>query len=141
MKKYSIHPDIAKAETLPASFYRDQETFENSRDSIFSQSWHWIGDKSNLLPLDGYAYPFNLVDGFIEEPLILVANQDGIIRCMSNVCTHRANLVVHHPGKVNNLSCMYHGRRWAMDGSFKFVKFKQAHGKSTLAGAGFSDNP
>ena len=28
MKTYKIHPDIKKAETLPALFYKDADTFE-----------------------------------------------------------------------------------------------------------------
>ena len=129
MNKYSVDPDITVAETLPAIFYRDQEVFDAMRAGIFTHSWHWLGDAPTLLPLDRYAYPLSLLDGYLEEPLVLVSDGDGVIRCMSNVCTHRANLVVHNPGKINNLTCMYHGRRWDMDGTFKFMpEFNEAKG-------------
>ena len=106
MNKYSVDPDITVAETLPAIFYRDQEVFDAMRAGIFTHSWHWLGDAPTLLPLDRYAYPLSLLDGYLEEPMVLVSDGDGVIRCMSNVCTHRANLVVHNPGKINNLTCL-----------------------------------
>ena len=45
----------------------------------------------------------------------------------SNVCTHRGNIVVANPGKVKQLRCFYHGRRFHLDGSFKSMpEFEEA---------------
>ena len=41
-----IDPDIRKAETLPASFYKNSETFDLLKEKIFLKSWQWIGDDS-----------------------------------------------------------------------------------------------
>lgn len=127
MEKFHVHPDISIAETLPASFYRDQEIFDSMKDKVFLKSWHWIGDSPSLLPLDKYAHPFTLLDNYLPEPMLLVRDQNSQIQCMSNVCTHRGNLLVHHPGPVQaGMTCMYHGRRFDMDGRFKFMpKFKE----------------
>jgi choline monooxygenase len=48
---------------------------------------------------------------------VLARSDDGV-RCFSNVCTHRANLVVDAPGCVKSLRCRYHGRRFGLDGKF-----------------------
>lgn len=118
MEKYFVHPDIRQAETLPGSFYQSQEVFDALRENVFVKTWQWIGDKQ-LLPLTESVYPFYLLDHFMGEPLVLTRDKNDAIRCLSNVCTHRGNIVVHHPGKAKRLICLYHGRNFAMDGSFR----------------------
>lgn len=128
MSKYEVNPDIRIAETLPASFYHDQGAFERMKEDVFLKSWHFVGDAPSMVPLDKYVHPFTLLDNYLDEPLLLVRDGNSKIRCMSNVCTHRGNLLAHHPGKIrNDISCMYHGRKFEMDGSFKFMpKFNEA---------------
>ena len=127
MSSYFVNPDITKAETLPAQFYHNRDVFEKMKESVFAKSWQWIGDSPSLLPLDGYAYPLSFLENHLNEPMVLVRNNESKISCLSNVCTHRGNIVTHNPGKTNGLSCMYHGRRWNMDGTFKHMpEFKEA---------------
>lgn len=116
--KFHIDPDIRKASTLSSSFYRDKDTFEESKERIFAKSWHFIG-KSDLVKVPGEVYPFNLLDGYLTEPLILTRDTEDTLHCLSNVCTHRGNLVVDAPCNVNALKCRYHGRRFELDGKFK----------------------
>ncbi len=115
---YYVDPDITKAETLPSSFYRDQGAFDEMKEKIFCKSWHWIGDGPGLAPLDQYAHPFTLMDHYLEEPMLLIRTAGNQFRCLSNVCTHRANIIVHNPGKMNSLNCIYHGRRFDLEGNF-----------------------
>lgn len=123
---FFIDPDITKATTLPGSFYSDVDLFEKMKDKIFVRSWHWLGDES-MIPLDETVYPFTLLEHFLSEPMLLVRDRHSHIRLMSNVCTHRGNLLMHHPGKAKQLTCMYHGRRFDLDGSFRHMpEFKEA---------------
>jgi len=123
MEEFYINPDIRKAETLPATFYSSQEVFDLLQKEIFPQSWQWVGSEYDLLPLTGSVYPFE----HAHEPMILVKDNSGGLSCLSNVCTHRGNILVNHPGKMKQLNCMYHGRRFDMDGKFKFMpEFKEA---------------
>ncbi len=119
-RQFSIHSDISKAETLPAFFYTDQQVFDAVREKVFLSSWQWIGD-TNLVPFAGHVHPFVLLDGYLTEPMVLVKNDDDDISCMTNVCTHRGNLVVQQAGKVRKLSCLYHGRRFDLNGNFEFM--------------------
>lgn len=121
MEKYHVNPDIAKAETLPAEFYRSQEIFNKLKENIFVNSWHWIGDEYDLVPLAESVYPLVLLDKFLTEPLVIVRDKENQIRCLVNVCTHRGNLIVHSPGKIKNLTCMYHGRRFELNGQFQHM--------------------
>ncbi|MDC6350272.1 aromatic ring-hydroxylating dioxygenase subunit alpha [Zeaxanthinibacter sp. PT1] len=123
---YYIDPDITKAKTLPASFYRDPKVFKALKNKILRRSWQWIGDES-LVPVPHRVYPFFLLDGFLPEPLILTKDATGEVYCLSNVCTHRGNLLIDKACKSRKLVCGYHGRRFALDGTFEYMpEFEQA---------------
>ena len=117
--KYFVDPNIKKAETLPTSFYTSDEVFEWMRDELFVKTWQWVGDDSKLLQTSS-VLPLNLLEGFISEPIV-ITNDGEKLNCMSNVCTHRGNIVVHDPGKAKKLTCLYHGRRFKNDGSFEYM--------------------
>ncbi len=124
--KFKIQTDISKAETLPASFYRDKDLFESVKEKVFLKSWQWIGDE-NLEKLPQSVHPFVLLDGYLTEPLLITKQADETITCLSNVCTHRGNLVALNPGKSKKLICTYHGRRFGLDGSFESMpEFEKA---------------
>lgn len=126
MSKYTIHPDIRKAETLPAGFYRDAATFDDLREKVFVRTWQWIGEES-LVPLPESAYPFVFLDHFVSEPLLLSRDAAGEVHCLSNVCTHRGNLLYQHATKAKQIVCAYHGRRFDLNGTFKSMpEFKEA---------------
>ena len=116
--QFNIHKDISKAETLPASFYRDASMFETMKDQIFLKSWQWVGDQS-LVKLPKSFYPFVLLDGYLTEPMLLTHDNSGNINCLTNVCTHRGNILAMSSGKSNKLTCNYHGRRFKLDGEFE----------------------
>ena len=125
-KAFEIKSDINEAETLPAEFYRSEEVFEAIKEKVFMRTWQWIGDE-NLVPLSESVHPFILLDNYLTEPLLLSRDKEDSIRCFSNVCTHRGNIVVTNPGKVKQLVCQYHGRRFGLDGTFKSMpEFEEA---------------
>jgi choline monooxygenase len=127
MDKFYINPDITMAETLPASFYKSKEVFEKLKENVFLKSWQWVGDENTLVPLTESAYPFVLLDNYLTEPLLIVRDKENRSKCFTNVCTHRGNIIVHNPGKFKSLSCMYHGRRFDLDGKFKHMpEFNEA---------------
>ena len=124
--KFTIHPNISKAETLPASFYRDDEVFNDIKEKIFLKTWQWIGDE-NLVPLPQSVHPFVLFENYLTEPLLLVRNKNDELHCFTNVCTHRGNLVALHPGKTKRLICTYHGRQFNLNGEFEQMpEFEEA---------------
>ncbi|WP_462248107.1 aromatic ring-hydroxylating oxygenase subunit alpha [Ekhidna sp.] len=126
MNRYSINPDIALAETLPASFYQDQEVFDLIKEKVFYNTWQWVGNE-DFVKLPKQTHPFVLLDGFLTEPMLLTKDEEGALNCLSNVCTHRGNLVVNNPGNQRNLICMYHGRKFGLDGKFQSMpEFKEA---------------
>ena len=117
---FNVDSDIRKAETLPAIFYKDPELFEIIKKKIFLRTWHWIGDE-NLILEKKSLYPLILLEGYLDEPLLLSRTSSNNIKCLSNVCTHRGNLLVLKPSNSSKIRCMYHGRRFKNDGKFEFM--------------------
>jgi choline monooxygenase len=118
MEKLSIAENIAAAKTLSTSFYKDPRCFEAAKELIFEQCWHFIGDV-NLVNEPGMCFPFTLLEGFLDEPLLLTRDANNQLHCLSNVCTHRGNLLITEPCKTGNLRCKYHGRLFDLDGTFR----------------------
>lgn len=118
VKKYCIEPEIRKASTLPAEFYSSGDIFEQQKSKVFSKCWHYAGD-SDVVKIPGSVYPFTILQGYLDEPLLLTRDQSDVIYCLSNVCTHRGNILVENPDNLKNLQCRYHGRRFELNGCFK----------------------
>lgn len=117
-RRITIDPDIAEAATLPAWAYRDPEVFRASIERVFAPSWQFVAD-DEVVRVPGQVYPFTLLEGCLDEPLVLTRDTGDRVHCLSNVCTHRGTLVCEGPGNERFLRCRYHGRRFALDGSFQ----------------------
>ncbi len=115
----AVHPEIARAYTLPGSIYADPLVFARMADVVFSRSWQYVSEARRLPAEDGAA-PFVFLPGCVNEPLVLTRSGDKVA-CLANVCTHRANLVVDDAGPCRVLRCRYHGRRFALDGRMEHM--------------------
>ncbi len=126
MNRLYIDPNIAKATTLATDFYTTNEYFESAKEKIFAPSWQFIGSKE-MVKFSGDVQPFTLLEGYVNEPLLLTHDKNGAIHCLSNVCTHRGNLVAYKAcSRANLLRCKYHGRIFDLDGKFiSMPEFKE----------------
>ena len=109
-----VDAEISRASTLPAAAYSDPAFYAQQKNSVFARSWQWVGDAARV-KAPGHVLPFTLLDGCLDEPLVLISDESAEVRCLSNVCTHRGALVVEGEGHLRSLRCRYHGRRFAMD--------------------------
>ena len=117
MEPIEVDADIRRAETLPGRVYADPRIYELQKERVFARSWLWAGDAAELRA-PGRVRPFTVLPGCLDEPLLLTRTYDGQTHCLSNVCTHRAALVVDGDGFARHLRCRYHGRRFELDGRF-----------------------
>jgi choline monooxygenase len=125
MTAFFVDPDIAKAKTLPTTFYTEPKYFERAKEKIFSRSWQFIGDAS-YLEKKGRCQPVNLLDNYLDEPLLVTRDKEDGLHCLSNVCTHRGNLLVGEACEMSNIRCRYHGRLFNLDGKFiSMPEFKE----------------
>lgn len=125
MPSFFIDKDIAKAKTIDTDFYTEEKFYEAAKEKIFAPSWQFIGDAGRIKE-SGDACPFTLLENYIDEPLLLTKDKQDELHCLSNVCTHRGNLMVYEPCKLNQLKCRYHGRLFSLDGKFiSMPEFKE----------------
>ncbi|MGH7445080.1 MAG: aromatic ring-hydroxylating oxygenase subunit alpha [Longimicrobiales bacterium] len=117
---FTVDADIRRAATLPSAVYHDPVWYRRQQERIFARSWQWVGDVARLRT-PGRVVPFTLLEGCLDEPLVLTHDDDGRHHCLSNVCTHRGALVVEGEGHQRSLRCRYHGRRYGLDGHCTFM--------------------
>ncbi len=127
MPHFFVHPEIAKASTISTAVYTSPEVFERAKEKIFAKSWQFVGHAGRVAE-PGSVWPFFLLENYLDEPLLLAKPAQPIsqfpnfpINLISNVCTHRGNLVAGLPCKTSQLRCKYHGRVFDLDGKFKFM--------------------
>lgn len=116
-RKIRIEDDIARAETPPSEVYVDPNWYERAKEKIFARSWQFVGEAAGMKSA-GQVRPFTLLEGCLDEPLVLAVDEKMQTHCLSNVCTHRGALVVEGEGHLKGMRCRYHGRKFALDGSF-----------------------
>ena len=118
--RYAVDADIARASTLPAAFYRDADAWDATRERVFARSWQWLGDVADVAA-PATLSPRTLLPGLIDEPLLLARDAARELRCLSNVCTHRGNLLVHRACVADQIRCGYHSRRFDLAGCMTFM--------------------
>jgi choline monooxygenase len=116
-----VDPDITVASTIDSGFYRDEAAYRRVRERIFARTWQWIGDLAAVADAGSLA-PRELLRGLCDEPLLLARDLEGTLRCLSNVCTHRGNILVREPcNRVEQIRCGYHSRRFDLSGHMTFM--------------------
>lgn len=120
MPRFEIDPDIRKAWTLPSAIYTDSGIFKEVVEKAFVPSWQFVGD-AEMVKVPGQVTPVSFMPGTLDEPIVFTRDTDDQIHCVSNVCTHRGNLVCEAGGNERFLRCRYHGRRFGLDGKFQFM--------------------
>jgi len=120
MSDLTVHERIEEAWTLPSSFYKDPAMFGDVRERIFARSWQFIGD-TDMVKVAGAVHPFTLLEGYLDEPMVLTRDTSDKLHLLSNVCTHRGMQVVEGSGHERFLRCRYHGRRFGLDGCFQHM--------------------
>lgn len=133
MTNFTINPDIAYAKTISTDFYLSPAVFEESKEKIFASTFQYIGSKEELGG-ELTAMPFILLEKYMDEPLLLTKDKEGNLACMSNVCTHRGNILVADACKLRRLTCRYHGRQFDLKGKFlSMPEFKEVQDFPTEA--------
>lgn len=107
--------DISSAQTMHAEFYRDAKWLAAAREKVFPRSWQFLGDGGRA-KTPGTASPLTLLEGCLDEPLLLTRDGDDKVHLLSNVCTHRGNLLCEGDAHGGQVKCRYHGRKFALDG-------------------------
>jgi choline monooxygenase len=117
MTSLHVDEDIRKASTIDSDFYNEQEYFELAKEKIFSLTWQFIMDDDSV-SLAGQLVPQIILPGYLNEPIVFIRDKEDKLSCLSNVCTHRGNILVEHATIDSQIRCRYHGRKFKLDGEF-----------------------
>jgi phenylpropionate dioxygenase-like ring-hydroxylating dioxygenase large terminal subunit len=99
---------VSEARTLPAYCYTSDGFYAFEQEAILARDWFCVGRES-AIPNPGDYFTLEVAD----EPLIVVRTHLGSISVLSNVCRHRAALMLNASGHCRALRCPYHG--WSYD--------------------------
>ncbi len=106
---------IERASTPASHHYSQAQSYARQLDTVFAASWQFLPEVDR----DGPAVqPFTLLPGSLDEPL-LCTRHDGKFHCLSNVCTHRGNVMIESASEAHGLRCRYHGRCFHLDGALE----------------------
>jgi choline monooxygenase len=111
MGAWSFEPELARARTLPASWYRDPGILAREQELVFGHTWQMVAHESALQK------PGDHVTARVgSEEILLTRDDAGTLHALSNVCLHRAGPVARGSGCRRALQCAYHGWTYALDG-------------------------
>jgi len=134
MIPFSIDPDIRQAQTPPSAWYRDQPTYDAVITNVFANTWQFVATESELTPhgvtesKSARMLPTSILPGSLNEPIVVV-REGAETRVLSNVCTHRGNILVRQACTLREIRCQYHGRRFGTDGKLQHMpEFKDVDG-------------
>jgi phenylpropionate dioxygenase-like ring-hydroxylating dioxygenase large terminal subunit len=91
----SVLDDLSECRGMPQSIYHSRDFYEFEKEAVFARSWLAVGRHDQVANPGDY-FTITVAD----DPLIVV-NDDGVVRVMSNVCAHRSHLVADGPGHTD----------------------------------------
>lgn len=118
--RWQVDADVRRAHLISPRLYTDAAVFDAVREKVFARSWQWLGTADDVAE-PGSLSPRTLLPGLLDEPLLLARDGAGTLRCLSNVCTHRAKCLVEAPCRATQIRCGYHSRRFDLDGRLRFM--------------------
>ena len=109
--EFCFEPDLARATTLPSSWYLEPAVLERERERVFGGTWQLVAHAEDL------ARPGDFLAAEVAgEPVVVARGEDGALRSFSAVCRHRAGPVACGRGNRPSLRCGYHGWTYGLDG-------------------------
>jgi len=103
--------DVSLAETLPPACYTDPDFYEFEKDALFHREWLCVGRQSWAASPGDY-----FTTQVVDEPIVVVRDNQNRLRALSAVCRHRAMLVAEGRGNVKAFVCPYHRWTYGLDG-------------------------
>ncbi|MGX9355883.1 aromatic ring-hydroxylating oxygenase subunit alpha [Roseobacteraceae bacterium S113] len=97
--------------SMPGAFYTSREQFERDAATVLRRGWHCLG-RIDEVPNTGDFFTVQL----LNEPMIVVRQQDGNVAVLANVCRHRGMPLAEGTGNTKRFVCSYHAWAYDLDG-------------------------
>ncbi|NKB54396.1 MAG: Rieske 2Fe-2S domain-containing protein [Rhizobiaceae bacterium] len=103
-----------QARSMPADYYTSCAFLEVEKDEVLRREWLCLGHIGEVRnPGDFFTTEM------LGEQLIVVRDQENVVRVLSNVCRHRGNRVAEGRGNSRKFICQYH--TWSYDNTGALV--------------------
>jgi choline monooxygenase len=102
---------IHQASTLQPWCYVSPEWYAREVEAIFRREWLCVG-RAEQVPNPGDYLTIEL----IGEPIIIVRDDEGMVRALSGVCRHRGAVVAQGSGTCRAFQCPYHNWTYSLSG-------------------------
>lgn len=101
-------------EDLPASRYTSYEFHRLEAQRMWSRTWQFVVREEQILNAGDH-----VVYDLIDQSVIVMRGDDGVIRAFYNSCLHRGRALRNSNGNVRELRCPFHGFTWDNNGRFR----------------------
>ena len=106
------------AKSMPPSVYTSPAFLAQEIETIFSKEWMCVGRSSGLSQVGDY-----LTYELAGQPVMVLRDQTGVLRALSNVCLHRMSTLVEGVGNKRAIVCPYHAWTYGLDGRLRGAPF------------------
>ena len=103
-----------KAHAMPTAVYTDHAFLEAELSQVFSHDWFCVG-RADALKNPGDFMTLELA----RQPILVLRDNTGKLRAMSNVCRHRMSTLKEGRGNARSIVCPYHAWTYNLDGSLR----------------------
>jgi choline monooxygenase len=100
--------------SLPPQAYTSEALLQLEREKVFRRSWICVGRADEISAAGAF-----MTSEIDRVPLAVVRQQDGSVKALANVCSHRAMAPVRGAGVARAFTCPYHGWTYNLDGSLR----------------------
>src|SRR6201991_3177786 len=102
------------ARSMPPRVYTSDAFLALEQREIFSKEWLCVGRASAL------AKPGDYLTAQIDaQPVVVIRDEAGGLKAMSNVCLHRMSVLLEGRGNKRRIVCPYHAWSYGLDGGLK----------------------
>ena len=110
----TVSSPFEEARAMPPAVYTSNAFHDAELESVFKTSWFCVG-RANALAKPGDYVTCELAG----QPIIVLRDQDNVLRAYSNVCRHRMSTLLHGRGNAKTIVCPYHAWTYNLDGSLR----------------------
>jgi phenylpropionate dioxygenase-like ring-hydroxylating dioxygenase large terminal subunit len=135
-RRANMSGDPARSPTLPGWAYTDPALFEREKSEIFYKSWQYAGWIGDLAEPGSY-----LTAQILDQHVVILRGDDGVLRGFYNVCRHRAHTLLAGCGRTKSIVCPYHAWSYGIDGSLRSARGPEpADGRLPTSGPAINAN-
>jgi choline monooxygenase len=126
----AVRKPIHQARGLPNAHYIDNDIFAEEKQALLFSQWAGLAVAADV-PEPGDAVPIS----FLDIPLLLIRDRQGVVRVFQNTCRHRGMILVDAPRKIEGaIRCPYHSWCYSTDGTLVSTPHVGGPGKNTHDG-------